>query len=232
MDFIFGEDIYAALVKMPSSDKQALARELFEQQNKAIKLLAEHVKSINANPGYGRSSCFGTDFPIHFWTDFLVKSRPCIDYAERRDQEVDKLIDMGVSFIETYRNVLNEIPPLSSLWDIGDRNVLVSNGKIAAIIDQDTILFGDRLWAFAAKKICNKARGGKANDFVAEWGSIERDLDNKNGGHTIHFDERLFMYELSATSFMLNVTAGRTDAENEDSGLSFEAFLFIYKQLL
>jgi aminoglycoside phosphotransferase (APT) family kinase protein len=73
--------------------------------------------------------------------------------------------------MENFKSYFHSIHPVSFLYDLGVRNVIVDDGKVTGIIDVDDLWFGDPLLAVGRSKTLLMAMGCDVF-FVDEWCNV------------------------------------------------------------
>ena len=175
MDFSDGDDIIKIYDQLISEEKSSLSKEIFDIQNNAETTLDlyDNRQGTTDKAGFFRS--VGDPWGDS-WRDFIINSfRSKMKQLElgKIDKDWDDLAQKATALMEAFSNKGGfDIRPKRFLWDIGDRNVLVRNGKIVAIIDVDGVGLGDRLMAPALAWV---TIGQRWNDFnyADAWSELE-----------------------------------------------------------
>lgn len=187
MPFVPGVDLGLALPGMSTAHQLALAQRVFEQQNMAVKALAPYV----GGP-VGRALSPQARYPEHpslAWGPYLSYEMEWrVARLERKRMEanpplvcsrparVQLLMEQAMERLA----VLSEhpglnTPPVGFLYDIGDRNTIVlPDGRITGIVDQDCVFFGDRLLAPVLAQATLRSLDYPADSvFVKHWLALE-----------------------------------------------------------
>lgn len=178
MPFVEGTDLAKALPSMTTEQQNRLAETLFNRQNLAVPALAAY-----SHGDCGRALRPEARWPAHpslGWGEYLVHE---FTWRLKRIHKADcgpriyRLLELVLEALKSRSElvVANE----GFMYDIADRNVMVENGALAGIIDQDCVFFGDRLLAPALAWAALQATESTSNSaFVERWKMLEMDVPN------------------------------------------------------
>ena len=173
MPFVEGLDLGKALPGMTLDQQKVLARTLFERQHLAVHALEQYAQG-----DCGRALRPEARYPAHeglAWGKYLVHE---FSWRMRRVHRAE----CGERIYALMQEILAQLMNRASLtvrsegfmYDMGDRNVMVKNGVLSGIIDQDCVFFGDRLLApglaWATLSATSATRGSA---FVEHWQELE-----------------------------------------------------------
>ena len=173
MPFVNGQDVGKALPSMSVDQQKDLAQTLFERQHLAVQALAPYAQGE-----CGRALRPEARYPAHEglpWGKYLVHEfrwRTRRVHQAECGERIYALMEEVLAQLMARADLL--VPQQGFMYDIGDRNVMVHNGALSGIIDQDCVFFGDRLLAPGLAWATLSSMGTtKGSVFVEHWTELE-----------------------------------------------------------
>lgn len=146
-----GDDLENVYSSLSAQEKRMIAEEVAEIQ-KRISLL-DQAMFQQANPW------------DEVLRDIIVRSeREILDHG----LSDPKYIDLICEHVEEFGNYYRSLKPVSFLYDLNIRNVIVNDGKLTGIIDVDEVWYGDPLLAIGRGKTILLAMRCDL-DFIDYW---------------------------------------------------------------
>lgn len=139
LNYIPGKDLGIVYGDLSDSQKQLIAKEIVNIQNK--------VATLPKNLGYGYLSSYEDKGYKNTWKEVILEH---LQRSRTRIQENkifdSRKVDQVEQLLERYDNYFSSIEPIPFLDDLSSKNVLVYEGNLSGIIDIDFVCFGDRLY--------------------------------------------------------------------------------------
>lgn len=134
-----GNDLCNVYSHLSSNDKQNLATEMVEIQEK--------TKILPAGASYGIMASYDITPEANTWFEFII-NRLLVFKKIIHEANIfnHTLVDRAIQLATTLQSTLLTIEPRPFLWDASERNVLIHEGKISGIVDVDDLCFGDPLF--------------------------------------------------------------------------------------
>lgn len=139
LNYIPGKDLGIVYGDLSNSEKQLIAKEIVNIQNK--------VATLPKNRGYGYLSSYEDKDYKNTWKEVILEhlKRSRARIQENKIFDSSK-VDQFEKLLERYDNYFSSIEPIPFLDDLSSKNVLVHEGKLSGVIDIDFVCFGDRLY--------------------------------------------------------------------------------------
>jgi Ser/Thr protein kinase RdoA (MazF antagonist) len=158
MDKVPGTDLVNVYTSLSTSQKMFLADQVATIHAKTRLLPLGNMfgfARINEVPTY------------HTWSSFFIaRCNWCLGELLESGSLSKEILDASLSVIDDSLSVFNEIEPVPFIWDMAEKNVLVSDGLLSGIVDVDNLCWGDPLYTVAlAASACEKE----------EWDTIYTD---------------------------------------------------------
>lgn len=173
MPFVEGGDLAKALPSMSAEQQVNLADTLFSRQNLAINALGSYTHSDCGR--VFRPEFRGPAHPGLAWGEYLVHELSWRLKRMRKEDCGTRIYGLLEEVLEQLKNRSGlTVSNVGFMYDIGDRNVMVDDGCLVGIIDQDCVFFGDRLLAPAfAWATLGALSTTQDSAFVEHWCRLE-----------------------------------------------------------
>ena len=208
-----GTDLCNIYNKLSIVQKENLAKEIFNLQ-KATNGFLESPKY-----GFAYLNEYGiiNSNPYDSWFHYIQKS---IEFHINQIKKTNIInldnVETIYNLVERYEQNLNEIKPLAFLRDISERNVLIHNNKISAIVDIDDMGFGDSLLVVALTEVALLEKGYD-NIYTQHW----KNQILKESNNYLLVEQRYQIYKiLYSLSFIRSV--GVKTSNNQTVNLNIE----------
>lgn len=207
-----GQDIIHIYSQLNTVEKLQMAKQIYEIQKKTTGFMM--------GSGYGRSF-FYNNLPTN-QTLFTTWSA---DIFQNIHYFIEKLHKTGLihipnenkiySIMDKLKANLDTVLPTAFLRDIGERNVLVKQGRITGVIDIDDICFGDSLLVIALTHIALREKGYDT-EYTDAWQNL-LNLDS-------NAQDRLELYKIFYALSFLRLHGQKT-TNNQDTHLNTNLLL-------
>lgn len=154
-DLVGQHSPYPALLisKVEGTDLFNIYPSLTEAQKIALadQVAAIHARTavLPAGRGYGQAR-FGQDAPCSCWSAFMRgRWTSCAAKVIETRGLSEQALKTGWKLVERALEIADPVPATPFLWDMGDRNLPVSGGRVTGIVDVDDICYGDPLYTTA-----------------------------------------------------------------------------------
>lgn len=139
LNYIPGKDLGIVYGDLSDSQKQLIAKEIVNIQNK--------VATLPKNLGYGYLSSYEDKAYKNTWKEVILEH---LQRSRTRIQENkifdSRKVDQVEQLLERYDNYFSSIEPTPFLDDLSSKNVLVYEGNLSGVIDIDFVCFGDGIY--------------------------------------------------------------------------------------
>lgn len=193
-----GTDLCNIYNTLSTVQKENLGEEIYDIQKKTNGFLESPKYGFASLNEYGiiNSNLYDS------WFHYIQKSIEFHINQIRKNNIVSlENVETIYNLVQIHEKNLNKVKPLAFLRDISERNVLIHNAKISAIVDIDDIGFGDSLLVVALTEVALLEKGYD-NIYTQHWKScIVKESDN-----FLKVEQRYQIYKiLYALSFIRSV---------------------------
>lgn len=151
-------DCYAGL---SPEEKNTIARQIVGIQRRAA--------TVPADNGYGYASTPMDPSLKHSWRDVLDASlERTRQWTRNAGVMGEESIDRVAGEVDRFDDYFKRVQPICFLHDTTTKNVIVHRGRLAGIVDVDSVCYGDPLWAMSLTDMAMRSLGAD-RIYVDAW---------------------------------------------------------------
>ena len=164
VSFVEGAELHETIDKLSSEQMQSITQDLAEMQ-KLVTHMQLPVRDTIA--GFGRTSFLGEDLTCPTWFEFQMEtlSRRMLRLQKSGNFEIMSDIEWLEKEMLAQRDLFDQHHYSFFLDDITDKNFMILDGKISALIDLDYLMYGDPMHLMGKLQALGAYEGTKLNEY-------------------------------------------------------------------
>jgi hypothetical protein len=150
------------------------------KKNLAQQIVNIHAKTTTLPLGtsYGFANTYEQAITYKTWLDFLhARIELCNTSLKKTNAFPTNIITNVLEIAADIKSLLLDVKPIPFMWDTSERNVIIHNDQISAIVDVDDMCFGDPLFVLGLTYVALEALGFDST-YCDTWAAL-LNLDQK-----------------------------------------------------